>query len=206
MSPKDNWVDERVDVFLAALDELGMSASRAAATELIHERVRWVSSQTGISPAAARHYLTNDAVRELARTMAFSFVDETPGADVIDAPRTAAVPLTLLARGIAGLAEAIQVRLCERDEVEHLRTIVAQMAHALSAVGQVLSDEPATVIDHVAVLKFPPGLINRVARYLEATAALVNDGVMPDGFDPSHAGQLAATFTEDAANLRATTG
>ena len=206
MSPKDNWVDERVDVFLAALDELGMSASRAAATELIHERVRWVSSQTGISPAAARHYLTIDAVRELARTMAFSFVDETPGADVIDAPRTAAVPLTLLARGIAGLAEAIQVRLCERDEVEHLRTIVAQMAHALSAVGQVLSDEPATVIDHVAVLKFPPGLINRVARYLEATAALVNDGVMPDGFDPSHAGQLAATFTEDAANLRATTG
>lgn len=206
MSPKDNWVDERVDVFLAALDELGMSASRAAATELIHERVRWVSSQTGISPAAARHYLTNDAVRDLARTMAFSFVDETPGADVIDAPRTAAVPLTLLARGIAGLAEAIQVRLCERDEVEHLRTIVAQMAHALSAVGQVLSDEPATVIDHVAVLKFPPGLINRVARYLEATAALVNDGVMPDGFDPSHAGQLAATFTEDAANLRATTG
>ncbi|HEY5180084.1 MAG TPA: hypothetical protein VIJ07_10005 [Dermatophilaceae bacterium] len=206
MSPKDNWVDERVDVFLAALDELGMSASRAAATELIHERVRWVSSQTGISPAAARHYLTNDAVRDLARTMAFSFVDETPGADVIDAPRTAAVPLTLLARGIAGLAEAIQVRLCERDEVEHLRTTVAQMAHALSAVGQVLSDEPATVIDHVAVLKFPPGLINRVARYLEATAALVNDGVMPDGFDPSHAGQLAATFTEDAANLRATTG
>ena len=206
MSPKDNWVDERVDVFLAALDELGMSASRAAATELIHERVRWVSSQTGISPAAARHYLTIDAVRELARTMAFSFVDETPGADVIDAPRTAAVPLTLLARGIAGLAEAIQVRLCERDEVEHLRTIVAQMAHALSAVGQVLSDEPATVIDHVAVLKFPPGLINRVARYLEATAALVNDGVMPDGFAPSHAGQLAATFTEDAANLRATTG
>jgi hypothetical protein len=206
VSPRRNWVDERVDVLLATLHELGMSASRAAATELIHERVRWVSSQMGISPAAAGRYLTDDAVTDLARTMAFSVADETPGADVIGAPRTAAVPLTLLARGIAGLAEAIQVRLRERDEVEHLRTTVAQMAHALSAVGQVLSEEPATVIDHVAVLKFPPGLINRIARYLEATAALVNDGVMPDGFDPSHAGQLAATFTEDAANLRATTG
>ena len=51
------WVDGRVDVLLAALHDLGMSASRAAAAELIHERVRWVSAQAGISPTAARHYL-----------------------------------------------------------------------------------------------------------------------------------------------------
>jgi hypothetical protein len=51
MTPKPSWVDGRVDALRAALHELGMFASRAAATELIHERVQWVSSQMGISPA-----------------------------------------------------------------------------------------------------------------------------------------------------------
>jgi hypothetical protein len=203
MSPKQTWVKGRVDALLGALHDLGMSASRVAATELIHERVQWVSSQMGISPTAAQRYLTDDAIVDLARTMAFSVADETPGADVIQAPRTATVPLPTLARAIAGLAEGIQVRLRERDDVEHLRDTVAQLAYALSAVGQVVSDEPATVVDGIAVIKLPPGLVNRVARYLEATATLINDGVLPDQFDPGHAEQLAATFTEDAANLRA---
>jgi hypothetical protein len=204
VSPKQGWVAGRVEVLLAALHDIGMSASRAAATELVHERVRWVSSQMGISPTAARRYLTDGALVDLARTMAFSVADETPGADLIEAPRTAAVPLPILARAIAGLGEAIQVRLRERDDVEHLRTTVAQLAYALSAIGRVVSDEPATVIDEIAVIRLPPGLVSRVARYLEATAALVNDGVLPDRFDPSHAEQLAATFSEDAENLRAT--
>lgn len=205
MSRKDSWVEARVDVLLAELHDLGMSASCAAATDLIHERVQWVSSQMGISPTAARRYLTDDAVVGLARTMAFSVADETPGADVIDAPRTASVPLPILARAIAGLGEAVQVRLRERDDIEHVRTTVAQLAYALSAVGQVVCDEPAVVVDGIAVIKLPPGLVRRVARYLEATATLVIDGVLPDQFDPSHAAQLAATFTEDAANLRAAT-
>jgi hypothetical protein len=45
-------------VLLAALHDLGLSASRAAA-ELIHEPDRWVSAQAGISPTAARHYLNH---------------------------------------------------------------------------------------------------------------------------------------------------
>lgn len=122
MSPRRTWVDGRVDTLQAALDALGMSISRAAAAELIHERVQWISSQAGISPTTARGYLTDDALTSLAQTMAFSFVEETPGADILDAPRTAAVPLPILGRCIAGLAEAIQVRLHERDDVEHIRT------------------------------------------------------------------------------------
>ena len=86
MTPKPTWVDGRVDTLLAALQDLGMSASRAAATELIHERVQWVSTQTGISPAAARRYLTDDALADLARTLVISVADETPGADVTESP------------------------------------------------------------------------------------------------------------------------
>jgi hypothetical protein len=38
------WLDGRVDVLLAALDEYGMSASVVSAAELIQERVQWVAA------------------------------------------------------------------------------------------------------------------------------------------------------------------
>ena len=69
MTPKPTWVDGRVDALLAALYDLGMSMSRAAAAELIHERVRWVSSQMDISATAARRYLTDDTLADLARAI-----------------------------------------------------------------------------------------------------------------------------------------
>jgi hypothetical protein len=203
MTPKPTWVDRRVDALLAALHDLGMSASRAAATELVHERVRWVSSQMGISPAAARRYLTDDALADLARTLVISVADETPGADVTESARTAAVPLPILGRCIAGLAEAIQIRLRERDDIDHLRTTVAQLAQALSAISQVTSDHaPVHAGRAAALVMMPPGLVNRAARYLEAAATLVHDGVLPEDFNTTHAGQLAATFLQDAASLR----
>jgi len=203
MTPKPTWVDRRVDALLAALHDLGMSASRAAATELVHERVRWVSSQMGISPAAARRYLTDDVLADLARTLVISMADETPGADVTESARTAAVPLPILGRCIAGLAEAIQIRLRERDDIDHLRTTVVQLAQALSAIGQVTSDHAPDHAGRAATLvMMPPGLVNRAARYLEAAATLVHDGVLPEDFNTTHAGQLAATFLQDAASLR----
>jgi len=204
MTPQPTWVDGRVDALLAALHDLGMSASRAAATELIHERVQWVSSQMGISPTAARRYLTDDALADLARTMVLSVADETPGADVTESARTAAVPLPILGRCIAGLAEAIQIRLRELDDIDHLRTTVAQLAQALSAIGQVTSDhtpDPAGRAAAVVIL-MPPGLVNRAARYLEAAAILVHQGVLPADFTTAHAGQLEDTFRQDAASLR----
>ena len=203
MTPKPTWVDGRVDVLLAALHDLGMSASRAAATELIHERVQWVSTQTGISPAAARRYLTDDALADLARTLVISVADETPGADVTASARTAAIPLPVLGRCIAGLAEAIQLRLRERDDIDHLRTTVAQLAQALSAIGQITSDHTPDPTGRAATaVMMPPGLVNRAARYLEAAAILVHQGVLPEDFSTTHAGQLAATFMQDAASLR----
>ena len=53
-----------------------------------------------------------------------------------------------------------------------------------------------------AVVMMPPGLVNRAARYLEAAAALVSEGVLPEDFNPAHASELAATFLQDAASLR----
>jgi hypothetical protein len=203
MAPRQAWVDGRVDVLLAALHDLGMSASRAAAAELIHERVRWVSAQAGISPTAARRYLTDDALTDLARTMVVTLAEETPGADVIASARTAAVPLPVLARCIAGLAEAIQLRLRERDDIDHLRTTVAELAQALSAIGQVTADQrPGPAGPAPVVVMLPPGLVHRAARYLEVAATLVHGGVLPEDVGTTDAGRLAATLRRDAASLR----
>ena len=102
MTTKPSWVDGRVDTLLAALHDLGMSVSRAAATELIHERVQWVSSEMDISPTAARRYLTDDTLADLARAMVISVADETPGADVINRP----VPPPYRCRSSAGASPA----------------------------------------------------------------------------------------------------
>lgn len=161
-----------------------------------------MSFQIGISPTAARRYLTDDALADLARTMVIEFADETPGADVIESARTAAVPLPIVGRCIAGLAEAIHIRLRELDDIEHLRTSVAHLAQTLSAVGQVAADQALDPSGGAAMVMMPPELVNRAARYLEATASLVNDGVPPEDFSPTHPGQIAATFTQDAASLR----
>lgn len=203
MTRKPTWVDGRVDALLAALHDLGMSVSRTAAAELIGDRVRWVSSQMDISPTAARRYLTDDALTDLARAMVITVADETPGADVTESARTAVVPLAILGRCIAGLAEAIQIRLRELDDIEHLRTTVAQLAQALSAIGQITADYLPNQAGHpAAVVMLPPGLVNRAARYLQAAAILVNEGVLPEAFNATHARELAATFLQDAASLR----
>lgn len=200
------WLDDRVDVLLAALDEYGMDASRVSAAELIQERVQRVAAHMRVTPATARRYLTDEAVRDLAQTVVVTVADEAPGADVLASPRTAAVPVPVLGRCIAGLSEAIMLRLVERDDLDHVRTTTAQLAQALSALGQVMADRHTS--DTVAgiagpVVLAPPALLNRAARYLQAAAAIVRgEGVMPDRFDAAHAAQLAETFEADALAVR----
>lgn len=206
MAARRTWLDGRIDVLLAALGDYGMDASRTSAAELIEERVEWVSTHMRITPVSARRYLTDDALRELAQTMVVSVADEAPGADVLASPRTAALPIATLGRAVAGLAEAIVLRLGERDEVEHVRTTTAQFAQTLSALGQVSADHQSDrSVTGVAgpVIMCPPALLNRAARYLETAAALVRDqGVVPADFDPARAAELADTFARDAAALR----
>src|SRR5664279_4104053 len=73
---------------------------------------------------------------------------------------------------IAGLAEAIHIRLRELDDIDHLRSTVGQLAQALSAIGQVTSDPPPDPAGRAAaaVVMMAPGLVNRAARYLEAVS------------------------------------
>jgi hypothetical protein len=78
--------------------------------------------------------------------MAVTVADEAPGADLLASPRTAAVPVPVLGRCIAGLSEAIVLRLAERDDLGHVRTTTAQLAQALSPLvrSSPASTQPAT--------------------------------------------------------------
>jgi hypothetical protein len=48
------WLDGRIDVLLAALDDYGIDASRVSAAELIQERVQRVAAHLRVTPATAR--------------------------------------------------------------------------------------------------------------------------------------------------------
>ncbi|MBN9618503.1 MAG: hypothetical protein J0H43_02045, partial [Actinobacteria bacterium] len=139
-------MDGRIDVLLAALADFGMDASRASAAGLVQERVEWVATNMRVTPATARRYLTDDALRDLARSMVVTVADEAPGADVLATPRTAALPIAILGRAIAGLSEALILRLGERDDLDHVRTTTAQLGQALSALGQVTADHDGTKV------------------------------------------------------------
>ena len=162
---------------MTAVSNLGMSMSRPAAAELIDERVKFVATQMRVTPATARRYLTDDAINGLAQSLAFGFVEETPGADLFSAPRDARIPVRLAGRVSAGLAEAVRIRLAEREDLQHTREAVAQLAHAQGVLGLIMADQIAHDIEGEPWIGAPRALLHRLARYLEAAAGLAEDGV-----------------------------
>ena len=83
--------------------------------------------------------------------MAATFADERPGVDVLNLPRDVTVSVSVTGRCVAGLAEAINVRLQYEligDAVEHVRNL----SGPLSAVGLMMAD----VVDEDAVEECRP--------------------------------------------------
>lgn len=92
MSAVRPWIEERVDALLLVLSDLGMSMSPPAAGELIDERVQFVAAQMQVTAATARRDLTDEVISGLAQSLAFGLAEETPGADLLAAPREARIP------------------------------------------------------------------------------------------------------------------
>lgn len=206
MTARRTWRGERVDSLVAAVDALGLSMSRAAAGELIDERVRFVASRMRVSATSARAYLTDEAITGLAQTIAFSVVEETPGADLFSAARDAVIPVRLAGRVSAGLAEAVRIRLNEREDFEHIREAVAQLAHAQGVLGLIVADQIAQDVEGEPWVRAPRALLHRLARYLEAAAALGDEGVLGHGVDPEEAAELSGALRNDAEVLRTLAG
>jgi hypothetical protein len=206
MSAGRTWKAERVDALLAALSDLGMSMSRSAAAELIDERVQFVAAQMRVTPATARTYLTDEAIKRLAQSLAFDFVEETPGANLLTAPRDAHIPVRLAGRISAGLSEAARIRLAEREDLHHVRESLAQLAHAQGTLGLIMADQIAQDVEGEPWIRLPSALSHRLARYLEAAAGLADDGVVGYDTDPAETPGLADALRHDAALLRTLAG
>ncbi|MBB3045728.1 hypothetical protein [Nocardioides soli] len=180
-----------------------MTMSRAAAGDLLDARVQFVAEQMRVTPATARTYLTDEALTGMAREIVFGFADETPGADLMAAPRTAAVPVRFAGTVFAGLGEVIRILLVERDDLEHTRDRVAQVAHAQSYLGLLIRDQVATTgfYDEPSV-QMPPALLLRLARVLETAADLVEAGLIGYEADPQESAGLPSAFRRDVDLLR----
>jgi hypothetical protein len=113
--PRQNWLDKSADAMLDELDILGLIVSREHAQALISARLSHVTGAMGISETRARTYLDEDAIRDLARESGLGVVEERPGADTLTLARDSVVPVPLLGRTIAGLAEAMRVPSDQRD-------------------------------------------------------------------------------------------
>src|SRR6185437_5802394 len=123
---------------------------------------------------------------------------DLPGADLLEAPRTVRLPLSLVGITVAALAEAMQVRAAN-ELPGHLGDVITTFAQALSGFGQITADAAAGQDDAPAEILFPPALLRRAARYISGAADLAADGgKLPDGIPEAARGQLAATLRRDA--------
>ncbi|HCB07845.1 MAG TPA: hypothetical protein PLZ93_00635 [Nocardioides sp.] len=198
-----SWRDKRIDELLEAVSDLGMTMSRAVAGEVLDERVAYVAANMRVTEATARRYLTDEALAGLARTIVFGFVDETPGADLMSAPRTAAVPVRFAGTIFAGLGEVVRIFLVERDDLDHTRDRVAQVAHTQSYFGLLLNDQEATTgFYEEPSVQMPPALLLRVARILETAADLVEGGLIGYQADPEECARLPGALRRDIKLLR----
>ena len=203
--PRRTWLDDKADVVLEELSACGMHLDRQHAAELITERVRVVAAAMSVSEPTARRYLDDETLRDMARRMLFEFVDEQPGADLMQVPRTVAMSLILVGTTIAALAEAMQIRAAN-ELPDRLGHVVATYGQTLSGLGQITAQGASGQVSHSQEIMFPPALLRRAARYISNAADLAaNGGGLPGGVPESARHALAAALRRDADGLIALT-
>ena len=129
--PRRTWLDDKIDVFLEDLAASSMHLDRQRAGELITGQVRAVATLLRVTEATARTYLDDEIIKDMARRMLFEVAVERPGADLMEAPRTVPLSLTLVGITVAALAEAMQVRAAN-EPPGHLRDVITTYAQTLS--------------------------------------------------------------------------
>jgi hypothetical protein len=203
--PRRTWLDSKIDVLLEELAASGMHLDRHRAGELITGQVRAVAALMAVTGATARAYLGDEIVKDMARRMLFEVAGERPGAGLMEAPRTATLPLALVGITVAALAEAMQVRAAN-EPPDRLGDVITTYAQALSGLGQITAGAAPEQAGHPAGILFPPALLRRAARYISGAADLAaSGGKLPGGIPETARSQLAATVRRDADGLIAIT-
>ena len=199
--PRRTWLDHKIDVFLEELAASSMHLDRHRAGELITGQVQAVAALMAVTEATARSYLGDEIITDMARRMLFEVAGERPGADLLEAPRTAPLPLALAGITVTALAEAMQVRAAN-EPPGHLGDVITTYAQTLSGLGQITADAAPGQAGGPAEILYPPALLRRAARYISGAADLAaNGGKLPDGIPETARSQLAATLRREADGL-----
>jgi hypothetical protein len=189
------WLEQSADVVIDELASFGLVASRPLVAKLLRRQLHDVASALGIGEGAARRYLGDESLRQLARQAAVELAAEQPGADLFGQPRNVPLPLPALGRVVTAIAESAQVRVANNDSVGAHGSL-----QLLSLIGSLLHELPASPSGTVLL---PQAALARGARLLEATAEMLLEGgaVLPDV--PAEASPtLAVAFAKDAEALR----
>lgn len=176
---------EKVDLFLDELRSQGLNAPRSGVAAIIQNRVDAVAATLRISGTAARRYVTEDSVRELARGSAATLFQEAPGADLLELPATHTVRLGLAGRTVSGLAIVTELATtAHAPDSQDMQHAAGQGLTLLTTWGLLLERAAAHSASDGTV-PVPEALIHRTVRELERGVTHVLSGVHPlDGGDP----------------------
>lgn len=135
----------------------------------------------------ARIYVTNDAFAAMADSVAFSLVEEFPGADLHDLARTVRMPVSLAGRTLTALAESLLLYV-EHGPVDSIAdTPLRELTVMLSLLGLFMAESDGSMV------ALPPAFSVRAARKLNTAAS-----------HPYATPELTAALHRDAMRLRAT--
>lgn len=196
----DSWYARAATRFQAHLTEFGMTFPADQAERLIRDRVKEVAAVMGMSVETAQSYLDP---AQLAESVAASFQDEMPGEDVLTLPRDVTLSVPVVARCVAGLAEAINVQVRyepPQDALVH----IGNLSGPISALGLMMGAVGEEQLPDGVPL--PRSLVLRVIRNLDVAARIMDAADAGPGELASQgragAAQLAETFRGDANLLR----
>lgn len=185
-----SWIDNKVDVFLAEAQPLGLTAPRAGVATLIERSVERAALLTDVTARTARRSFTDDQVRELVRAAADDLAAEVPGTQLDDLPVTHTVPVALAARTTAGLAIVTElVASAAGPDRDDLLGGLQQSLSLITTWGALIEGATAAVPDSFptgagTVLEAPEALLHRSIRELERGRTTLAAGTVPrDGGD-----------------------
>ncbi len=191
---RGTWLDRSTDTFLDELHQLGLVVTRAQAASHIRGRLAWVSAALRVTEQSARRYVDDEVLRDLARSAAMELAEERPGVSLVGEERNIPVPMAILGRVIAGLAEAAHLR-SENGDAAGVGTVMG----IVSAIGLILEDECAGLPNSILL---PQAALARCARLLAVTGEMVRGGATRDDLASEVNAGLPQAFDRDVQVLR----
>jgi|ThiBio_1000_plan_1041568.scaffolds.fasta_scaffold00488_37 hypothetical protein len=190
------WIASKALVLIEETSSLGMTLDQAAAELVVRDRLQTIAGALRVTEAAARRYLNDDTIRDLARSMVASLAEEQPGLDLAEAEPDTEIDPRLAALAVTALSEAVLVHLANPTSVGS--GLVGECIGMLSIHGTRLYQSygaDAVVVSRAWLL--------RAARYIESAADTLDSGGVvgtPTDLDPS---RIVASFRSDAELMRA---